>query len=395
MSDFFYRVKDVNNKIIQGTINAVSISDAAERLEHKGYTVLEIKEEASNKYSKQEKYTNIGLDTVLTISEKKEFFNSFYFLYKSGLSVIEIFKSMITSTHNQKLKSICLKISKSVERGESLKNSLKKYAKVLGLAYVMLVSAGEESGKLDDVLQGILKALNKEEEIKSKIITAVTYPCIIFLLAIGVALIFKFFVFEMFNKAADGVNAGAVAISAIIKIVFIYALIGIVVLMIWKNKKILRNIISFFSGFLFISNILKNYYFSNFFTVMALAYESGITAGEALHLANTVINIPSVNRKLNKAEDMVYQGCEMATALGVSDVFSADSISQVSSGEKAGELDKVFKTIAHNYENHLEVALQAALKLIEPVMIGIVGIFVAYIAVNAYKGYYSAIFSMF
>ncbi|MCD7779228.1 MAG: type II secretion system F family protein, partial [Candidatus Gastranaerophilales bacterium] len=92
---------------------------------------------------------------------------------------------------------------------------------------------------------------------------------------------------------------------------------------------------------------------------------------------------------------MVLNGCETATALGITGLFSNHDISQISSGEKAGELDKIFKIIVHDYENRLDTSIKIILKLVEPVMIIIVGIFVCIIAVNGYKAYYNSILSMF
>lgn len=391
MSDFFYRAKDLNNKIVNGYLSAVSVSDAVSQLEYKGYIVLEVREEANNF---NEKFIPVDNNVYLSINEKKEFFNSFYMMYKSGLSIIEIFNSILSSSRNLRIKTLCANILGSLNRGELLKDAMQMYSKPLGLAYISLIAAGEESGKLDEVLSGIITNLNKEEEIKGHIISSLTYPVIIFLFAIGVWLLFKYFVFEVFVKIGDDFNIKVIALSAIFKIVLVYLIIFAAAFILWKNKIVLNKIKDLILKFGFISNIMKNYYFANFFLVMGLAYESGITADVAINLANSVINNVNVNRKIKKAEKMVQQGCLVATALSATNVFSANVISQISAGEKAGELEKVFKSSALYYENSLNLALQAALKMLEPVMILIVGILVAYIAIKGYNGYYSAIYSL-
>ena len=113
----------------------------------------------------------IANDNILfSLNEKKEFFNSFYYMYKSGLPVIEIFRSLINSSSSIKIKQFCSIILNNIENGDSIKEAFKGYSEVLGIAYTTLLTAGEEAGKLEDVLSGILDALNREEDIKNKII---------------------------------------------------------------------------------------------------------------------------------------------------------------------------------------------------------------------------------
>ncbi len=396
MSRFFYRVRTGDGEILQDYISASTIADAAVKLEQKGFVVLEIKEEVRNSDIKT--FNSSTVVTPLTILEKKEFFNSFYFLYKSGLSVFEIFKSILNSSKNGRIKTLCLHIIKSISQGKSLKESLKNCSNALGLAYAALIASGEESGRLEEVLSGIIKNINKTEEIKSNLISSLTYPVSVFFLAIAVAMLFKFFIFEVFSLRSQSygqIDTIGLLIAALIKIVIIFAVIFAVLFYIYKNKSLMNKIISFILDIRIFGSILKCYYFSNFFSVLSLAYESGIPVSEGVILANSVIKNPEIHKKIKKTEKMVQEGCELATALGVTELFTGYAISQISAGEKAGELDKVLKTAAHDYENHLDNAIKVMLKLVEPVMIIFVGILVAVIAVNGYRAYYNSILSMF
>ena len=398
MSRFFYRVKNNQNKIMQSHIEASSITDAAIKLEKMGYIVIEIKEEERvNSYGMK---TNLRMsgDLILTTTEKREFFNSFYFLFKSGLSVLAIFESMYNSSKNPKIKKLCSHILQKLEKGHSFKEAMKDLYQALGLAYSKLIAAGEETGKLESVLSDIIRNISKQEEIKSNLISSLTYPAIIFFLAVAVALLFKFFILRVFASMGSGLcyaDILTMALTAVIKIIAVFGAIFGVLFYLYKNKKLLNKIIGFIVDIRIFQNIVKNYYFINFFLVLSLAYESGIPINEALVLANSVINIPAVNKKIKKAENMMNNGCELTTALRITGVFSNYAMSQISAGEKSGELDKMLKTVAFDYENKLDIAIKVMLKLIEPLTIIIVGIFVACIAVNAYRAYYSSLFSMF
>ncbi|MCD7780396.1 MAG: type II secretion system F family protein, partial [Candidatus Gastranaerophilales bacterium] len=295
MSRFFYRVRNASGKILQDYISASSVADAAIKLEKKGCIVLEIKEDKKdvNNFN----FSNHAKLCILTLSEKKEFFNSFYFLYKSGLSIFEIFKSICNSSKNQAIIGLCRQVIKGVEKGKSLKESMKSCSNALGIAYTTLISTGEEAGKLEENLLSILKNVTRQEEIKSNLISSLTYPVSIFFLAIAVGLIFKFFVFEIFSQRTQGntyVNIAGIASAAIIKILIIFAIIFTVIFFVYKNKNLRNSIIKFILNIGIFEKLLKNYNLLNFFSIRAMAYDSGIPVSESIMLANSVINIPDI-----------------------------------------------------------------------------------------------------
>ncbi len=397
MARFFYRVKNKQNKISQGYIEALSMPDAAEKLTKKGYIILEIKQEFESSFNKNK--VNLS-DSILPFSlqEKKEFFNSFYFLYKSALPVLDIFRSISNSSTKQQVKLFASYIVKKIEKGKSLKEAMANYSNVLGKAYTALIVAGEQAGKLDEILSDILINIKREEEIKSNLIGKLTYPTCIFFMAIAVALLFKFFILKAFSLMGTGVCFSALImlfITAIIKIVVIFAVFLALGFYIYKTKKLFNKFISFILNIRIFGNLMKCYYFLNFFSVFSLAYSAGITSAESINLSASVINVPEINNKLKKAENMVYNGCEVATALGVTGLFSSYAMSQITAGEKAGELDKMLKTVALDYKNKLEVSMNVFLQVVEPIMLIFVGIIVAMVAINGYKAYFGSLFSMF
>ena len=396
MTRFFYRVKNRPNKISQGYIEALSMPDAAEKLIKKGYILLEIKQEYESPCSKNKVNLSDGI-LPFSLQEKKEFFNSFYFLYKSALPVLDIFKSIANSSTKQQVKLFSSYIVKKIEKGKSLKEAMANYSNVLGKAYTALIVAGEQAGRLDEILSDILINIKREEEIKSNLIAKLTYPTCIFFMAIAVALLFKFFILKAFSLMGTGVCFSALLmllVTAIIKIIVIFAAFLAGCFYIYKNKRLFNNFISFILNIRIFGNLMKCYYFLNFFSVFSLAYSAGITSAESINLSASVINVPEINNKLKKAENMVYNGCEVATALGVTGLFSSYAMSQITAGEKAGELDKMLKTVALDYKNKLEVSMNVLLQVLEPIMLIFVGIIVAMVAVNGYKAYFGSLFSM-
>ncbi len=391
MSTFFYKAKHKNNKIEQGSITAQNITQAAMELERKGLIVLELKEESPRNNTNLFKDENYNLE--FSLSEKKEFFNSFYYLYKSGISINEIFRSILNTSQNKKIKFFCKQILNKTEKGYSLKETLTKNSNKIGIAYATLITAGEESGKLDNILPEIINNIKREEEIKHNIISSLTYPCFIFCLAIFVFCLFKFFILKIFSAISNSESyvISELLFSCIIKIIFVYAVLFCIIFLCLKKGKDIKNFFSKFSPF---SNIIKNYYFTNFFSIFSLAYEAGVPILESMNIASSAINIGYINKRLKKSIIMLSQGCELTTALNVANIFSSYAISQISSGEQAGELGKMLQLVSKDYEKNLDLSIKIILKAIEPLMILFIGLLVLYIAYTAYKSYYDTIFSL-
>ncbi len=401
MKRFFYNVKTKNNQNIQDYIMANSVADAALKLERKGYTVLEIKEDSESIVSSSYSTSNYQSYSVIhefTIQEKKEFFNALYHMYRSGIPIVETIKSIGSASMNTNIKAFCHLLVKRLQKGNTLKETLRNHSSYLGLAYTMLIAAGEESGTLDKTIEGVIKNINKQEEIKSSFIKSITWPALMFIMVLAVGLLFKMFVFKVLTTDIDLItteNVIKLLIGTVIKIVIFFVILFASVIFILKNRSLCASILNMISGIKIFEGLMKDYNFSNFFYVFSLAYQAGVPMTEAIILSNSVVNIPKYNNKLRKSSQMVQNGCKISTALAAADLFSGYAMSQISAGEEAGQLDKAFNSIAYDYENKLNTKVAVILKLIEPTMIIIIGIFVAILVIMLIKTYYGQLMSMF
>ena len=331
------------------------------------------------------------------IKEKKEFFNSLSSLYLSGLPLGDTFRSMINSTRNIKIRDVSILISRQIDKGKTLEEAIEPCSNIIGKAYTKLLSAGEKSGKLENILSDICSNIAKQQEIQSDLITALIYPVSMFLFAFAVALLFQFFVIPSFRSVADysmKTNTSFLFITAIIKIIIIFALLFGAYIYVTKKPALLKKIKDFFASLPIIKGILTNYYFTNFFNIMALAYDAGIPVIECVMLANSVIGIDNIKNKIKNAVKMIENGTPVSRALNTTGVFSGFAMSQVSAGEESGRLDKTLKVAAKDYQDQMDLSIKAMMKLLGPLVIILVGIMVGIIVIRGYSEYYKAIFSM-
>lgn len=397
MMNFRYRAKK-NDEIVTGYIKAIDASDAASRLEYRGMIVIELSEQIDRNALAASSLDMSLYKTMFSVKEKLDFFSNFEALYKSGTPLLEIFDIISSSAISKNVRTVGYRISEEIRNGHSLKSAMTPFALVLGKEYTALICAGEKSGKLNEVLFDIVKSIKTEQEIKDKVVSAVTYPACVFTFAIIIFIFFKTFIFKMFEKMSEGMSQEtmiSLLIMSLIKVAVIVLILAVVVFFVIKSKILNAKLKKILFSLPIFSKLYEEFSFQNFFTILSLAYDSGIPTVDAVALAVGGMKIDDIRIKLHKSVKMLSSGSEITTALMVSGVFSKFAISQISTGEKTGELGKMLKMVAKDYERKLEVQIGIITKLIEPFILVFVGILVAYIIYSAYTKYYQGILEMF
>lgn len=392
MAVFFYKCKH-NNDIENGFIEAKNIQEASNKLEKSGLTILELKEQNN---LKSNVYLNYEL-TPLTIKEKKDFYNSFYKQYKAGIPFHEIFNNIMVVASSGNIKAICFNIIKKLQKNNTIEDVFICYSKYIGKTEANLIIAGEKSGKLENTLSKISQQVKEQEEFRANLISKAKYPAIVFGLIIFSCMVFAFFVFPAFNATIDNqdVDFKALCFKAIIKIAISMGVIGVVVLNIAKNKQLQKTFLNWVLGLKFLKPTIENYNFSNYFFTLALAQDAGVPLDESLELSSQTISSFELNKKLNKAEKMIQEGCEIATAFEISGIFSEYAISQISAAEKTGELSKTYEDVALDYRKEYLAQIDTLVKLVEPSMLCFAAIIILIVGVKMYSKYYETLFSLF
>ncbi|MBQ4645959.1 MAG: type II secretion system F family protein [Candidatus Gastranaerophilales bacterium] len=393
MTTFFFRCK-LDGGIKEGYIDANSAKHASDKLESKGYIVLELKEQVKIASSKTTLKQEIK---PLDLKEKKDFYSSFNRQYKSSIAFYEIFNNIMATASTNNIKTLCFNIVQKLQKDTSFEDVFSYYSNYLGKTEAALIVAGEKTGKLENTLEKISKLVSEQEELISTLTSKATYPCIIFVLLLFACSVFAFFVFPIFNATIEGqdVNIKTVLVPALVKIAITFAIVGLIVWKIKTSRNIQNGFISKIFKLNFIETILKKYQISNFFLTFSLAYDAGVSPVQSLELSCNLIKNEHIKKRIEKVHQMLQQGCEITTAFNVADVFDEYSISQITTGEKSGELAKAFEEISLNYKKDYMARIDALLKLVEPLMLGIGAIFILVLAVKMISKYYDTLFSLF
>ena len=308
------------------------------------------------------------------------------FLLGSGVSLLQAL-NMLTDIikTNPQLKRSLQHIRKKLEAGSSFSRALKGFPYIFNAFYVNMVTCAEETGLLDQVLSDLANYMEKTEEIKSKIKSPMMYMGIVLFISLCITTGIIVFVVPTFKSLYEGSGGGLPALTqSLVNLsdlvrekwqLMLVVLFGIVVgfrqfFQTDQGKKIGGAILSalpVFGGLRYKGDLAR--FCRSFETLL----KSGVNFLEALDVGRKVVVVPKVERGLYMARQSVATGKGFAKGLGRSQAFPQMMVGMTAIGEESGKLSETYKKLADYYEGEVDTLVSALVKMIEPVMIVVLG----------------------
>lgn len=336
--------------------------------------------------------SNLSLK-MLTSSEISSFCAQMAMIIKSGISIQEGVSILHEDADNKEAKEILKVILDHVEVGEPLHMSLLASAKFP--KYVIdMVEIGEQSGKLDEVLESLCDYYEREENMSQSIRSAVTYPLVmvmLMLLVIGVLIVkvLPIFndVFLQLGGEMTGFAKGVMGIGNVIGqysvfiLVVVFAVIALFILAknTDKGSKILKR---FGETFFATKKLTLKIASGRFASALSLMLSSGVDTEQALNMVEKLVDNESVHGKITQCREEVSMGNSFSDALAKSGIFTGIDARMLSVGFKTGATDSVMKKIADRYEKEVDMRLGNIISVLEPTMVAILAVVVGMILLS-------------
>ena len=390
MPIFSYEALKQGKQIVKGEITASNIKDARDVVRKMGLVPTKIVEFSE---AKSKKGTNLS---PLTLKEKIDFVSTLQILLQSGIPAVESLMFMEQESARKKIREMAKILKTQIMAGSTFADTLARYPNVFGYIFIGLVKAGEEAGELEKTLGRINDLQNKQENTKTKVIGTLMYPMFVVILAILIILVMLIFVFpafkDMFEQQEKAlplitsmmINAGEFLKEFWYTIpLFIAAFVAFVIVVLkWQPaKSILDRIILKIP---LVSNLVLYSSFSNYLSVISVSYDAGIPIVDCLHLANiTLTNSVLKNRMLN-AVIKVQQGMQVSQAFKSTKVMPKMLLFMVSTGEQSGRLGEMLDKGVNFLDKTLDGIIDTMTKMIEPIMLLVIGSIVLVMALALY-----------
>src|SRR4051794_2109632 len=201
---FVYRVKDQSGKVLEGSLEADSVTLVATRLRSMGYVPIAIDKKNNGGVKRELKIP--GFSNRVKLKDVAVFSRQFATMINSGLTLLRSLTILAEQTENKALAEVVDQVRQDVERGSSLSHALARHPNVFNRLYVAMVRAGETGGVLDSVLVQLAGTIEKQVELRGKIKSAMTYPVAVLALVIMILTAMLVFIVPMFKKMYDSLG---------------------------------------------------------------------------------------------------------------------------------------------------------------------------------------------
>jgi len=392
MPTFSYKARTRRGEVTQDTVEGESQATVAASLRQQGLLVIDVKEQGVGQKDILEPFKRVKLADLVVFTRQ------FSTMINAGLPIVRSLYVLSEQASNPKLREVLVQVRRDVESGFALSEALGKHPKVFNRLYVEMVKAGEVGGILDDVLLRIAGQLEKDQELKRKVKSAMTYPLVVLVLAVLAAAFMLIFIVPIFARMFEDLGGTlplptriAMGLSDLLTGVggvLIAALLigGVFFFLRWKDTENGRKVWgrTLLKMPVTIGDIIQKVALARFARTLGTLSAAGVPILQSLEITANSSGNWVVENALLKSRDAIRQGSPIYKPLESEPVFPAMVTRMISVGEETGDLDGMLTKIAEFYESEVDAAVKSLTSIIEPLMIVVVGGIVGGIIVAMY-----------
>ena len=386
MPFYKYVAKDESGKTVTDIIEAKDESIALDMLRTKSLIIISITEEKKAKAAAVKKKKIKPEELVI-------FSRQLATMVNAGIPLVQSLDILSEQMENPSFGAIIEKVRSDVEAGASLSDALGKHDKVFSLLYTNMIKAGETSGMLDEILERLAGYLEKNNSLQRKVKSAMIYPLVVSLMAVGITLVLLLKVIPTFKDIFESLGGTLplptqilITISDTTRNYFFHSIVvfGIIIAGIKKYVNTDRGRQQFDSLKLrlpIFGTLLRKVAVARFSRTLSTLIRSGVAILGAMEIVGKTAGNKVIEKAVNKARIGIREGESIAAPLTKSQVFPPMVTRMISVGEESGELEKMLSKIADFYEEQVDAAVSGLTSLIEPLIIAFLGIVVGSIVI--------------
>jgi type IV pilus assembly protein PilC len=394
-----YAVRDSQGRVQKGSIEAPSEAAVANRLREMGLSAVSINEVKTGGLNTEISipgFTDrVGLKDIAILARQLAT------MIASGLSLLRSLSILSEQTENKALGRTVSTVRTDVESGVSLSVALSKHPETFPPLMINMVRAGEVGGFLDTVLESIATNFESEVRLRGKVKSAMTYPVVVFIIAIIAVigmLIFIVPVFvEMFENLGGELPAPTkilVTLSSVMRYGAIPGAIGLAfgayLFKKNKNKRGFREKVEpVYLKIPVFGQLIRKIAIARFTRNLGAMVRSGVPILQSLDIVGEASGNIVIERAAKDVRESVRTGNSLAGPLATHPVFPPMVVQMMAVGEDTGALDQMLDKIADFYDQEVEATTEALTSLIEPLMIAVLGSLIGAMIIALYMPIFS------
>jgi type IV pilus assembly protein PilC len=391
MSTYVFKAIDPAGVKARGEVDADSKQAVSDQLKSRGLIVLDI----SDKHASRE--IELGFLKSVKASELAVFSRQLATMISSGMSILRALYVLEEQTESKFLKETLIVVRKDVEAGLSLSDAMSRHPKVFSTLFVAMTQAGEAGGVLEGSLLRVADQLEKDASLRRQIRSAMVYPVMVIVFAVGIMLALCAFlipvfvgVFKEFGGELPAITKVSVFMSKVVTgywwAMFLVTALVMVAFIKWKATKWGRKQWDHFRLHIpmKIGTIVQEVAVARWSRTLASLTSAGVPLLYALEITGRTGGNVAVEEAMDGVIASVKRGGTIAAPLAQAPIFPMMVTHMVGVGEETGALDSMLDKVAEFYEDRVEASVKALTSILEPVMIIGIGGMVGFIVISMY-----------
>jgi type IV pilus assembly protein PilC len=393
MAEFLVKVADERGHVMEQVEKGYSASEVRDRFAQQGLLVYSVKPKG------------VVLGGKVNLSGRKKvradqfvIFNSqFLTLIKAGQPIVNSLTSLAKQQRNAFFKSMLEDVRDRVKSGELLSDAFAAQG-VLPKLYTTTIMAGEKSGNLEEVLSRFIQFQRMALTFKKKLQASLVYPALLVVLITGMMFFMFTYVIPKFGELYSQISVDRqlpaltlfmLSIGQVAQKYGIFVLAAVVVCIVlflrWrKTDNGSRTLDSLRLRIPLLGSIWLKYQVALFSRTLGTLLSGGIPLVPAMETSAASIQSRSVGDSVTNAAQRVREGQPLSTSLTETKKFPELAVEMIEVGESTGALPAMLNSVADFYEEDVETALTAAMALIEPLLLIVMGLVVVFVLLSLY-----------
>ncbi|MGE5641273.1 MAG: type II secretion system F family protein [Clostridia bacterium] len=396
---FSYKAVDANGRSVLGRVEAVNLFDLEQRLMRMGLDLV------SGAPSTQR--TRLIGGAKVSRQDLINFCFHLEQLATAGVPVLEGLQDLRESVEQPRLREVVSGLLESIEGGRSFSQALGEFPEVFSKVFVSLVRAGEQTGKLSEVLRSLTESLKWEDELAEQTKKLFTYPAIVGGIVLGVTFFLMIYLVPQMagfirNMGQDVplqtrilINVSAFFVNYWWAILAAPFVLWAAVRMAVKGNPAFEYALDRYKiGMPVIGPILRKIILSRFASSFAMMYSSGITVLDAIRGCEEIMDNKPMEYALRTAGQQIAEGKNVTAAFQDIGLFPPLVIRMLRIGENTGALDRALLNVTYFYNREVRDGIGRVQAMIQPALTVVLGIVLAWIMLSVLGPVYDAISKM-
>lgn len=382
MAAFQYKALDAQGASVGGVIQGDSAREVRLRLRDQGLTPLEVSAASTEE---NPRYPWFGIRR-LGSHDLAVLTRHLATLLLSGIPLDMALQAAATQSESRRVTTLLLGVRSRVVAGQSLASSLAAYPGAFDDLYRAMVRAGEESGRLGEVLDHLAEYTETRQYTQQRMTAALFYPLALMMVAVSVVGLLMVYVvpklvrlFEYSKTELPLLTRGLIHISHFLAQGGALGIIIVIVAGIVAWNGVFRDPVrrlrlhAWYLRVPFLKNVIKTLESARFAGTLGILVASGVPLVPAMKISAAVLRNLAMRQAASEAATRLESGGSLSRALETSGVFPPMMVHMVASGELSGELDAMLNKVASHQERQMELLNQTLLSLFEPLLILVMG----------------------